>query len=97
MIHYKSGINFAKEQDQKDPLAHYRDKFHIPKTEKGENWLYFTGNSLGLQPKQTKYHIQASSSSRIFWTNKRRSPNAQHSAAHGAACCCVLLAKPNRN
>ena len=58
MIHYKSGINFAKEQDQKDPLAHYRDKFHIPKTEKGENWLYFTGNSLGLQPKQTKYHIQ---------------------------------------
>jgi len=58
LIHYKSGINFAKEQDQKDPLAHYRDKFHIPKTEKGENWLYFTGNSLGLQPKQTKYHIQ---------------------------------------
>jgi kynureninase len=54
---YKSGIHFAKAQDQNDPLAHYRDKFHIPKTSEGNEWLYFTGNSLGLQPKQTKNHI----------------------------------------
>jgi kynureninase len=54
---YKSGIHFAKAQDQNDPLAHYRDKFHIPKTSEGDEWLYFTGNSLGLQPKQTKNHI----------------------------------------
>jgi kynureninase len=54
---YKSGIHFAKAQDQNDPIAHYRDKFHIPKTSEGNEWLYFTGNSLGLQPKQTKNHI----------------------------------------
>jgi kynureninase len=54
---YKSGIHFAKAQDQNDPLAHYRYKFHIPKTSEGDEWLYFTGNSLGLQPKQTKNHI----------------------------------------
>jgi len=55
---HKPGIDYAKAQDQKDPLAGYREKFHIPKTADGEDWLYFTGNSLGLQPKQTKNHIQ---------------------------------------
>ena len=55
---YKPGIDYAKEQDQKDPLAQYREKFHIPKNEEGQDWLYFTGNSLGLQPKQTKNYIQ---------------------------------------
>jgi kynureninase len=55
---YKLGIDYAKEQDQKDPLAQYRETFHIPKNEEGQDWLYFTGNSLGLQPKQTKNYIQ---------------------------------------
>jgi len=55
---HKPGIDYAKAQDQKDPLANYREKFHIPKNADGEEWLYFTGNSLGLQPKQTKNHIQ---------------------------------------
>ncbi len=54
---YTPGIECAKELDQKDPLAHFRNKFHIPKNADGEEWLYFTGNSLGLQPKQTKNHI----------------------------------------
>ena len=58
MTSHKPGIDYAKAQDQKDPLAGYREKFHIPKTADGEDWLYFTGNSLGLQPKQTKNHIQ---------------------------------------
>jgi len=55
---HKPGIDYAKAQDQKDPLANYRKKFHIPKNADGKEWLYFTGNSLGLQPKQTKNHIQ---------------------------------------
>jgi len=55
---HKPGIDYAKAQDQKDPLANYREKFHIPKNTDGKEWLYFTGNSLGLQPKQTKNHIQ---------------------------------------
>mgnify|MGYP000881990527 FL=1 len=55
---YKPGIDYAKEQDQKDSLAHYREKFYVPKNADGEEWLYFTGNSLGLQPKQTKNQIK---------------------------------------
>ena len=58
LTNYTPGIEYAKERDQKDPLAHFRDKFHIPKNVDGKDWLYFTGNSLGLQPKQTKDHIQ---------------------------------------
>ncbi|MDA9125923.1 kynureninase [Flavobacteriaceae bacterium] len=58
MKNHKLGIDYAKEQDQKDPLAQYRETFHIPKNEEGQDWLYFTGNSLGLQPKQTKNYIQ---------------------------------------
>lgn len=45
--------------DQKDPLAKYRDQFLFPKTESGAPYIYFCGNSLGLQPKQTKDHISA--------------------------------------
>jgi len=58
LISFKPGIEFAKEQDLIDPLAHYRTKFHIPKNSRGEEWLYFTGNSLGLQPKKTKQYIE---------------------------------------
>ena len=41
---------FAKEMDGRDPLAVYRGKFHMPKNTKGEDNIYFVGNSLGLQP-----------------------------------------------
>jgi kynureninase len=58
LISFKPGVEFAKEQDLIDPLAHYRTKFHIPKNSRGEEWLYFTGNSLGLQPKKTKQYIE---------------------------------------
>ncbi|MCK8523930.1 kynureninase [Aquimarina sp. D1M17] len=53
----KSSLAYAKEQDQKDKLAHYRDRFHIPKDEHGNNWIYFCGNSLGLQPQHTQEYI----------------------------------------
>tara|TARA_B110001452_G_scaffold185863_1_gene156378 strand:+ start:1178 stop:2449 length:1272 start_codon:yes stop_codon:yes gene_type:complete len=58
LTNFKQGIEYAKDQDLRDPLAHYRTKFHIPKNEEGNEWLYFTGNSLGLQPKETKNHIK---------------------------------------
>ncbi|MBT8261087.1 MAG: kynureninase [Bacteroidia bacterium] len=54
---YKLGLDFAKEQDRNDYLKHYRNQFHIPKNKDGNEWLYFTGNSLGLQPKTTKNYI----------------------------------------
>lgn len=35
--------------DQNDPLKHFRDKFYIPLVN-GKECIYFTWNSLGLQP-----------------------------------------------
>ncbi len=58
MSNYKTGLEFAKKQDQLDELSHYREQFHIPKDKNGNNWLYFTGNSLGLQPKTTQTYLQ---------------------------------------
>ena len=55
---YKTGLDYAKTQDQNDTLAYYRNQFHIPKDKEGNDWLYFTGNSLGLQPKSTQKYIQ---------------------------------------
>ena len=55
---FKSNIAFAEKLDAEDPLKEYRNQFHIPKDENGNNWLYFTGNSLGLQPKITQQYIQ---------------------------------------
>ena len=57
-MHYFNTLEFAKEQDALDVLSSFRNKFHIPKDKKGNEWLYFTGNSLGLQPKSTQKYIQ---------------------------------------
>jgi len=57
LSNYKLGLEYAKQQDQNDVLASYRNQFHIPKDKEGNDWLYFTGNSLGLQPKSTKSYI----------------------------------------
>ena len=58
LTNYKTGLDYAKTQDQNDTLAKYRNQFHIPKDKEGNDWLYFTGNSLGLQPKSTQKYIQ---------------------------------------
>jgi kynureninase len=50
---YEYHLSFAKNQDHLDPLAAWREQFHFPQHD-GKNMLYFTGNSLGLQPKTTK-------------------------------------------
>ncbi|WP_158840888.1 kynureninase [Polaribacter sp. L3A8] len=54
---YQNNLEFAKQQDKEDALASLRNQFHIPKDKNGNDWLYFTGNSLGLQPKATKEYI----------------------------------------
>ncbi len=41
---------FAKAQDAADPLRTFRDEFLFPQHD-GKPAIYFTGNSLGLQPK----------------------------------------------
>src|SRR5690606_28172675 len=52
-----NSLAYAQEQDQKDPLASYRAKFLFP-TFMDKNVVYFTGNSLGLQPVTTASYIQ---------------------------------------
>ncbi|MDG1039047.1 MAG: kynureninase [Polaribacter sp.] len=56
-MQYKNSLKFAKQQDKEDVLYHLRNLFYIPKDKKGVEWLYFNGNSLGLQPKSTKKYI----------------------------------------
>lgn len=41
---------FAQQADQNDELRSFRNEFYIP-THNGHEAMYFTGNSLGLQPK----------------------------------------------
>mgnify|MGYP005990604709 FL=1 len=57
-MNYQATLEFAQQLDKEDPLAYLRDQFRIPKDKNGDNWLYFTGNSLGLQPKNTQKYIQ---------------------------------------
>ena len=54
MFGFEPHLEYALNRDQKDALRPYREAFHIPKDNNGNDWLYFTGNSLGLQPKITK-------------------------------------------
>ena len=54
---HRKTLEYAQQLDQEDPLSYLREKFHIPKDKQGNEWLYFTGNSLGLQPKLTKKYI----------------------------------------
>ncbi|MFX1318777.1 MAG: kynureninase [Promethearchaeota archaeon] len=49
---------FASEMDSKDPLSKYRNEFHLPKDVEGKPATYFLGNSLGLQPKTTRVHLE---------------------------------------
>ncbi|ALU75319.1 kynureninase [Tenacibaculum finnmarkense genomovar ulcerans] len=57
-MNYQNTLHYAEQQDKEDKLAYLRNQFHIPKDKNGKDWLYFTGNSLGLQPKQTQKYIQ---------------------------------------
>ncbi len=55
---YKNTLDYAIQLDKEDKLSYLREEFHIPKDKNGNDWLYFTGNSLGLQPKRTQQYIQ---------------------------------------
>ena len=53
---FESNLSFAQNLDRKDPLAGYRKKFLMPRL-KGKSVIYLVGNSLGLQPIETKKFI----------------------------------------
>jgi kynureninase len=47
----------ADELDAADPLRSFRERFYIPQRPDGSEVVYFTGNSLGLQPKTTRAYV----------------------------------------
>ena len=51
-------VQRAESLDQKDPLSSFGHEFEIPKDATGNKLIYLCGNSLGLQPKQTKDYIK---------------------------------------
>jgi kynureninase len=56
-MQFENTQEFAKQLDQKDTLHKYRDEFIFPKVN-NKNVIYFTGNSLGLQPKRSAAFVQ---------------------------------------
>lgn len=56
-MNYINTLAFAQEEDAKDPLKKWRDEFHIPEI-RGKKAYYFTGNSLGCQPKRTRAFVE---------------------------------------
>jgi kynureninase len=55
---FEGSAEFAARMDAADALAYFRDKFFLPHQPNGEEYIYFTGNSLGLQPKTARGYIE---------------------------------------
>lgn len=53
---FENTLKFAQQLDNQDELSEYRNEFIFPQHE-GKNVIYFTGNSLGLQPKSAKKYV----------------------------------------
>ena len=56
-MHFENSLSFASSMDSKDSLKDYRSRFFIPQYN-GQDSIYLTGNSLGLQPKSAIDKIQ---------------------------------------
>ena len=56
MIAFENNLDFARQLDAEDPLRMHRDAFHFPEVN-GKPVIYFTGNSLGLQPKRSQTYV----------------------------------------
>jgi kynureninase len=55
-MQFENNIEFAKRMDEEDGLKNFRNQFYIP-IMNGKECIYFTGNSLGLQPKTTQDYV----------------------------------------
>lgn len=55
-MEFKNTLAFARQLDAQDSLKAYREQFYFPLMDSKEV-IYFTGNSLGLQPKSTQDSI----------------------------------------
>jgi kynureninase len=57
-IVFDTSASFAAEMDARDPLAAFRQQFHIPPGPDGNPSVYLCGHSLGLQPKRAREFIE---------------------------------------
>ena len=55
---FQAGEEFAAAMDTRDPLAHFRGRFCLPKTRSGDECIYLCGHSLGLQPKTASSYLE---------------------------------------
>ena len=55
-MQFENTLAYAQRLDNEDPLSKYRDAFYFPQVN-GKPVIYFTGNSLGLQPKRTQKYV----------------------------------------
>lgn len=56
-ISFENTAKFAMRLDADDPMKGFRNRFHIPQANSGGEAIYFTGNSLGLQPKTARSYV----------------------------------------
>jgi kynureninase len=56
--HFDGTKAFAARLTAEDPLAGFRERFHIPKKADGSDAVYLCGHSLGLQPKSARKFIE---------------------------------------
>ena len=56
-ITFDASTSFAAEMDARDPLASFRQQFHIPPGPDGSPSVYLCGHSLGLQPRRSREYI----------------------------------------
>lgn len=55
---FQASEEFAAALDARDPLAHFRERFCLPKTKSGDDCIYLCGHSLGLQPKTASSYLE---------------------------------------
>jgi kynureninase len=55
---FEATRTFATNLSSHDPLAAYRERFHIPQNPDGSEVVYLCGHSLGLQPKTARAYIE---------------------------------------
>ena len=53
---FENSLAFAQQLDAQDSLKQYQNEFSFPQVN-GKKVIYFTGNSLGLQPKRAKTYV----------------------------------------
>ncbi|MCL4119181.1 UNVERIFIED_CONTAM: hypothetical protein GTU68_028823 [Idotea baltica] len=63
---FQNNLTFAQQLDAQDELKNFRNRFHLPVIN-GKETVYFTGNSLGLQPKATADYISSELNDWAAW------------------------------